>query len=181
MDVGKIRITICIGILCSIFFVLGLGLSYTINKESPITYPEPINPKLKPLPYVLPIQYAHWVIYYCDENQVPIFILCRLINHESGWNPNANRYQNSARYNIDGSRDLGLVQKDLEGFNDGQPIDPFDPETSIRVCARTLSATRECLGSWTAASISWNTGIGGYRAGRRPAAYIRIVEGEKKI
>jgi soluble lytic murein transglycosylase-like protein len=151
------------------------------EKPSRPYIPSYASTRPRPLPYTLPIQYAAWVIYYCDETGVPVWLLCRLITWESGWNPECNRGR--ARQNRDGSWDLGLAQLNsrnlvlFEGFNDGRSVDPWDPETAIRIAARLLAANYAELGTWQAAVCAYNVGIGGWLIGKRPAGHLRIVEG----
>jgi len=141
------------------------GLAVVSKKRPPeaATFPELEVERPRPLPHTLPIQYAAWVIYYCDETGVQVWLLCRLISWESGWNPECNRSR--VRQNQDGSYDLGLAQlnygclKQSEKYNDGRPIDPFDPETAVRVAARLLAALHAELGmSWRAATCVYNVG-----------------------
>ena len=47
-------------------------------------------------------------------------------------------------------------------YNDGLPIDPFDPETAIRVGIRYLADLYSQTGSWSIALKSYNGGIGHY-------------------
>jgi hypothetical protein len=165
--------------------LLGWGLLITHSagdgkKVLPRKYGPFSTTRPHPLPYVCPPEYLGWVIYYCDESGTPVFILCRLLALESAgtWNPRV------IHVNDNGSVDRGLAQindgarEDLRIYNDGAEIDPYDPETSIRVCARGLAANYITLGSWSAASQAWNRGVYGYLVGNRSAAHARVVEGK---
>jgi hypothetical protein len=157
-----------------------------LKADGPL-YPEAFEAgPLVPQPYMLPVEHAAWVIYCCDEADVPVWLLCRVIQAESGWNPNANRYRSSARYNQDGSRDLGLAQineralPDLVQLNDGVPVDPFDVKTSIKVCARILGSNYRLTGSWRTAVMCYNAGLWNWEKRRFPQStvnYCRWIMG----
>ncbi len=138
---------------------------------------------LTPKPYTLPLAYAEWIIFYSDEipqaNRPPIWLYCRLLKWESGWNSHYIGVRN-----VDGSVDKGLgglnsKNCDLsteEGrwfarmFNDGQRIDPFDAESNIRVTMRYFAWLHDRNGSWRAAVRKY--------AGNRSEAHTRAVMGE---
>jgi soluble lytic murein transglycosylase-like protein len=107
---------------------------------------------------------------------VPLWLAGRLIAAESGWNPDA------VGYNNNGTQDLGLAQLNSQyldyfaRFNDWQPVDPFDPETAIRVACRYLAALYRATGTWEGAVASYNCGLGRWRTGDLPARTVAHVE-----
>lgn len=135
----------------------------------------------RPQPYTMPLQYAEWVIRYCDETGVPVWLACRLFNWESGWRTNR-----VGKENKNGTHDLGLAALnsacllDFERYNDGRKVDPFDPETAIRVGVRYLAALREATGSWRSAVGAYNVGLAGWRRGVRPVRHMRMVIGDDR-
>ena len=132
-----------------------------------------------PQPYTLPLAYAQWVIRYCDETGVPVWLACRLFAWESGW-----RAGYVSVENVNGTRDLGLAALNsacldaFRAFNDGGKVDPHDPETAIRVGVRYLAALHAATGSWRAAVGCYNVGLAGWQAGKRPLRHIKGVIGE---
>jgi len=158
-----------------VVFSLAGGVSIGIalvRHEEQITVPAPVEVELEPRPYTLPLQYAELVIRYTDETGCPVWLACRLIQHESGWKPRMVGAEND-----NGTRDYGLAQLNsayLEHFriyNGGQLVDPFNPEHSIRVGIRYLSALRARYGSWREAVRRYG--------GRRPAAHTAWILGER--
>jgi soluble lytic murein transglycosylase-like protein len=136
--------------------------------------------RLEPKPYTLPIQFVVWVVYYCDETGVPVWIAARMFDRESEWYTRAVSWA--------GAQGLAqIMPANLEEsallYNDGDAIDPFDPETAIRVGIRHLSALYSLVGSWKGAIAAYNCGIGRYLSGRRLPAetveYVRIVMKEE--
>jgi soluble lytic murein transglycosylase-like protein len=136
------------------------------TRPTPQAYPWPPDP-----------QWMKWVVYYCDEQGVPCWLACRLFAYESGWKPSA------THYNVN-SVDVGIAQlnsaclKAFEVFNDGKPIDPRDPETSIRVGVRYLAALYAETENWKVACASYNIGLAGYRSGKWPERYVRVIMNE---
>ncbi len=158
-----------------VVFSLAGGVSIGIalvRHEEQITVPAPAEVELEPRPYTLPLEYAQLVVYFCDETGCPVWLACRLIQHESGWKPRMVGAEND-----NGTRDYGLAQLNsayLEHFrvyNGGQLVDPFNPEHSIRVGIRYLSALRARYGSWREAVRRYG--------GRRPAAHTAWILGER--
>lgn len=132
-----------------------------------------------PQPYTLPLEYAQWVIRYCDETGVPVWLACRLFAWESGWRAGYVSVENE-----NGTRDFGLAALNsscieaFSAYNEGRKVDPHDPETAIRVGVRYLAALYAETGSWRAAVGCYNVGLAGWRAGKRPLRHIRGVIGE---
>lgn len=110
------------------------------------------------------------------QNGVPATILHAVIEAESGYTVRA------VGHNLNGTRDLGICQLNTASlpvfervFNDGQPIDPFDPAQAIPVAARYLRANYDQLGSWWCAVAAYNCGAGRVRARTIPASTVRYV------
>jgi soluble lytic murein transglycosylase-like protein len=94
-----------------------------------------------------------------DKAGVPTWILAGVIAYESGWNEQA------VNRNTNGSTDLGIAQLNnryLDYFawkyNDGESVDPSDPETSIRIAARYLARNYKTFGDWQTAVAAYNCG-----------------------
>lgn len=159
-----------------VVFSLAGGVSIGIalvRGEERIMVPAPAEIELAPRPYTLPLEYAQLVVFYCDEQSVPVWLACRLFAHESGWKASL-----VSRENDNGTRDYGLAQLNsayLEHFrvyNDGQRVDPLDPEQAIRVGIRYLAALHAQCGSWREAVRRY--------AGRRPTADTARIMGDAR-
>ena len=160
-------------IFMGLLFLGCIAATFIVPVAAPVLeLPEPVAAKLTPQPYTLPLQYAEWVIFYCDENSVPVWLACRLFAHESGWKPWL-----VGRENDNGTRDYGLAQLNsayldhFRVYNDGQLVDPMNPEHAIRIGVRYLAALRARYGSWREAVRRYG--------GRRPAAHTAWILGER--
>ena len=149
---------------------VSIGIALVRHEDRP-KVPEPVEAVLEPRPYLLPLEYAELVIRYTDETGCPVWLACRLFEHESGWKPWI-----VGRENDNGTRDYGLAQLNsayLELFrvyNGGQRVDPFNPEHAIRVGIRFLAALRARHGSWREAVRRY--------AGHRSETGTRWIMGE---
>jgi hypothetical protein len=120
---------------------------------------EPFNRPVPP-PHPVPWRYAEALYLECQAEGVPLWIAARLFARESGFCPTAQNI------NPNGTIDQGIAQLNsryldfFEGFNDGQPIDPLDGPTSIRVGVRYLSALYRATGEWEDAVAAYNCGLG---------------------
>lgn len=166
---------ILLAVLCLIF-----GAAFIVPITVPVRLPQLRDTgRPAPKPYWVPLQYTSWLIYYCDEQDVPVWLAARLFAWESGWNANYRGKENK-----NGTHDLGLAALnsaclvDFRKYNDGASVDPFDPETAIRVGVRYLKALQDETGSWRAAVGCYNVGLGGWRSGLRPVRHIKAVMGE---
>jgi soluble lytic murein transglycosylase-like protein len=100
-----------------------------------------------------------------------VWLACRLFAHESGWKPNLVGPEND-----NGTRDYGIAA--LNGayldcfrvYNNGLTVNPFDPETAIRVGVRYLAALHARHGTWREAVRRY--------AGRRPATDVSKIMGD---
>ena len=119
-----------------------------------------------------PLVYHNTIGMYCDKYEVPVWVMHRLIEWESGWNVNA---ENT---NKNGTVDRGLAQFNsayLEDFarrhNSGEAFCPLDWKVSLEVAVKHLRYLYEETGSWWSAVASYNMGLRGFRdfvAGNRP-------------
>jgi hypothetical protein len=179
--------------LLAVFTAIGLSLS----SFRTVFYPAFVVPTAEresrpvPQPYILPLQYAVWVIYYTDETGVPVWMACRLFGKESTGDPMSGRWDPTA---VSYMGAIGLAQIMPENlalfaikYNDGRPIDPRDPDTAIRVGLRYLADLHAQTGSWVIALRSYNGGIGhwlnpGYWGGWMDESidYARAILGDQK-
>jgi soluble lytic murein transglycosylase-like protein len=179
--VGKARAVLGIVFVGTLLAFSLAGAVYTARFAKTVPTPEapalPEPGRPSPKPYILPMQYAEWVIRYCDETGVPVWLACRLFNWESGW-----RAQRVSPENENGTRDLGLAALNnaylvfFERYNGGQKVDPFDPECAVRVGIRYLAALHASTGNWRAAVGAYNCGLARWRRGDPPARTRRHVK-----
>ena len=88
-----------LAILC---FIVAAVLPGILDRKIP-ELPAPVEVvRPAPQPYTLPLAYAQWVIRYCDETGVPVWLACRLFAWESGW-----RAGYVSVENVNGTRDSG--------------------------------------------------------------------------
>ena len=110
-----------------------------------------------------PIKYAKEFTDYCEDYNVPTWIMSRLIEYESGWNPYA------VNENKNGSVDEGICQlnSDCVGdfermYNMGLPINTFDWRQNLRMGIKHLRYLYDKTGSWWSAVASYNMGYYGW-------------------
>ena len=136
----RTRVRIGLVGLCLMGWCIAFVFAWALMRPAAVIYPV-YEPKglLPDLPYVLPVEYATWVIHYCYEAGVPVWIACRLFARESQWNPKARGW------NENGSVDIGIAQLNSDSmdtlslrYNEGKSIDPTDPDTAIRVGIRYI-------------------------------------------
>lgn len=165
--------------------------SFYLEPEGPPTWPVRVEEaRLEPQPFVLPSAYRGTVLYWTDWTGVPVWIACRLFSVESTasgdpmdphWNPLA--------VSPMGAQGMAqLMPSNLERFrplNGGKPIDPFDPETAIRVGLGHLAYLRSVAGSWGLALRMYNGGLnpwlhpGRYRWKQETLDYEHKILGEE--
>lgn len=132
----------------------------------------------------IPEDFRKTVVDICLEYEIPILLFSNIIKQESQWDPKAI----GKNYTQDGkvkSYDSGLTQLNSkyhkyfeDKFNDGNPIDPHDPETAIRVGAKYLKWAYDLTSSWTDAILVYNGGYGNWKKGTTPKSsfkYLKIV------
>lgn len=110
-----------------------------------------------------PVKYAYVFNQYCIEYEVPQWIMSRLIEYESGWNPYA------VNKNSNGTIDEGICQlnsayiKDFERmYNWGLSIHPFDWRENMRIGIKHLRYLYDRTGSWWSAVAAYNMGYYGW-------------------
>lgn len=110
-----------------------------------------------------PIKYAKEFIECCDDYNVPTWIMSRLIEYESGWNPYA------VNENKNGSIDEGICQLNSDCIDDfermhnmGLPINTFDWRQNLRIGIKHLRYLYDKTGSWWSAVASYNMGYYGW-------------------
>ena len=153
--------------LCATFAIIILCLSAPMPfpiDETVILPTKVAEGRLTPLPYSLPLHFAEWVIYYCDETGVPVWIACRLFGQESVGNPMASAW-NPRAVSWLGAQGLAQLMPINLGlfsirYNGGRQVDPFDSETAIRTGLRYLADLYAITGSWKLAVMAYNGGSG---------------------
>lgn len=121
--------------------------------------------RLEPREFSAPFELLEQVIYYCDEQGVPVWLACRLFSVESsasgkpedpGWRTDAISWADA--------RGVGqLLSSNLKEFsrlfNDNVEIDPHDAKTNIKVSIRYLGYLHRITGSWKLALMSYHGGV----------------------
>ena len=104
---------------------------------------------------------------------VPPGIAEALVERESEFNPDAVN-PNDPSYGI-----MQLQTRYLPWFaarfNDGRPIDPFDPAVSIRVGLRYLASLHAVCGDWWDTIASYNCGLSRVMRGDIPKSTYQYV------
>lgn len=152
------------------FVSVSCGLSGSCVVE-PVDLPAPVEVRLDAQPWFVPQAYIEMVVNAAYANDIPVWLLARLFKFESRWD----RYFIGS-VNDNGTIDLGIAGLnsaclvDFEIYNDGKKIDPFDPETAIRVGIRRFAALHKETGTWREAIRRY--------AGRRPENHVKTILGE---
>jgi soluble lytic murein transglycosylase-like protein len=112
--------------------------------------------------YLPPPEYAKWVYLYCAEQGLPVDSICRIAWDESHWNPKAvNRSGEKCGLGVDRGL-LQLNSRNLEEwakmYNSGVKINPYDPETNLRVGIRHYGDLVRQYGTFRLAYTAWNAG-----------------------
>lgn len=107
-----------------------------------------------------------------QRNGIPEDLFLRLVQQESGWNPNARSHKGA----------LGLAQL-MPGTAAKLGVDPRDPVQNLNGGARYLRMMYNQFGNWTLALAAYNAGpgavqkYGGIPPYRETRNYVRIVAG----
>lgn len=165
-----------------VFLLLfGLAVAHQDSAESVPYNKIKVAVYVRPDPaHTIPDKYADMIAENAERNGVPVWIVARMIEWESGWNP-----RRKSQRNANGSYDYGLMQLNSRyldeyswKYNEGEEIDPYDPETNIRVGVRYLSHLRAHTASWYEALWAYNAGLSRVRAQKMPETtlnYLRFV------
>jgi soluble lytic murein transglycosylase-like protein len=106
------------------------------------------------------------------RHQIPEELFLRLIQQESGWNPNARSHKGA----------IGLTQL-MPGTADYLGVDPHDVEQNIEGGARYLKEQQQEFRSWMLALAAYNAGpgavrqYGGVPPYRETRTYVRRIWG----
>lgn len=124
----------------------------------------------------LPNDYMNLVEMYANQYGLPSWVLARLLHRESGGDRYAKRDNGS-------SIDYGLMQLNSNSlsyferqYNDGNHIDPFDPNTAIRVAAAYLADLYADTGTLRGAVMAYNCGSHRYFSGNWPKTTVLHAE-----
>ena len=103
----------------------------------------------------------------CIEYQLPVEIVFRLIEWESGWNPLC------VTRNPNNTFDIGLMKLNSRyltdfkyRYNNGKSFDPKDWKKNAEIGIKHLAKLRELTGSMFGAVASYNMGLTAYRKWR---------------
>jgi soluble lytic murein transglycosylase-like protein len=176
-------------LLCALVATL---TSFTLPEPSPWLPPEAIHEdRTAPLPFGYDPRYKPWVDEYSYETDVPVWIACRLFGQESVGNPLAGVWDAHARSWL-GAAGLAQIMPVNLGlfalaYNGGRDVDPFDPETAIRIGLHYLADLHERTGSWRVAVMAYNGGLGHWLNPRKygewqseSVRYVRAILGEER-
>jgi soluble lytic murein transglycosylase-like protein len=124
---------------------------------------------------------------YCDKYDVPIFLMLRLVQAESEWNPACVGARNE-----NGTVDYGLTQinsANLESFkrqyySGKEPFDVFNPIHALEVSVRFLRDLYNIHKSWADAVAAYNSGsysVFNNRIPRSTQAYVKKILGSREF
>jgi len=117
--------------------------------------------------YEVPFMYRDIVFKYCAETGIPVYIANSVIWHES-------RYDTFA---ISNKSCLGLMQLNPQNdyifriYNDGLPVDYFNPDTNVKIGLRFLRDLVKRYGTYRRALYHYNCG-NGYRPPRSTVDFV---------
>lgn len=146
----------CIGAMLIAFFC-GMGVMdymYQTKLQEP-KHPF-LNERPANQPYFLPLEFAADVIYYSDEQDIPVWMASRLFDREAWFNPHP-RPSSAGAIGMGQfmPENLGLFAK---RYNEGNPIDINDHHTVIKVAIRYLGDLYHQFGDYSRAVGAYNAG-----------------------
>ena len=121
------------------------------------------------------------IIATCFQYRIPVGYFTKMLEQESGFDPNAKNYANE-----NGTVDEGLVQvnsgfKDYFGWKYGiENFDPYKVEHALEFAGKHLAFLYEQTGDWELAFASYNAGLERVKSGDIPAStveYVNIIFG----
>lgn len=107
-----------------------------------------------------------------ERHGVPIDLFLRLVQQESGWNPNAVSHKGA----------MGLAQL-MPGTAAKLRVDPADPKQNLEGGARYLKQQYRTFGTWRLALAAYNAGpgavkkYGGVPPYKETRNYVRVIGG----
>lgn len=142
--------TLVIGFLC------GMAYMDWMENGQPAKPVPLLNERPMPQPYFLPLEFASDVIYYADEQDIPVWMACRLFDREAWFNPHP-RPSSAGALGM-GQFMPGNLLEFSQKYNDGIAIDLNDHRVVIKVAIRYLGDLYHSLGSYRLAVGAYNVG-----------------------
>jgi soluble lytic murein transglycosylase-like protein len=134
------------------------------TKQERYIQPAPVAVRL---PIAIPARYQAAIEREARHAGIPVDILARVIHAESNWNPVC------TGINRNGTFDSGIAQLNSAyieyfswKFNDGDTVNAYDSDMSIKIAARILAENFRQTGNWRDSVASYNCGL--TRASRKP-------------
>lgn len=118
----------------------------------------------KSVTYRIPKEYEDAIKKETKKYNIPIWMFCRLMEWESGFNKDY-----VSKENENGSIDIGLLSINNKCISDFawryniKDFNPKDPFQSITVGAKHLTSLKKTFGNWYDACGAWNKGSLGYK------------------
>lgn len=164
-------------LLCLCFATATVPLPCVWNEHPELALAPPVEYVWLPPAYHIAEPYVLTVHYFCGEQNLPVWVVARMMSWESGWRA---RIVNTN--NPDGSTDHGIGQlnssnlKRFRVYNEGRPIDPHDPYANIKVAIRHLGDLYAQFGDLEKALQAYNCGPRNVRRGTVPRKSVRYAQ-----
>ncbi len=141
--------------------------SQPLGENSKSLYPSGSSKALSPpgskeISTVIPPELLFHFTKYGKETGVSVNLMANLAMWESGFSSKKTNYNPETKWHP-ASIDVGLFMLNSEcleefslKYNGGKPINPHDPETSIRVAFRYMKVLQRIYGNDRMALIAWN-------------------------